>query len=582
MKAKLLTLLVAFWLLPLFASAEQILLFVSLVRVNPEGQLLVTETIQYDFGEGERHGIFRTIPYLYESARGKVKADITDIAVVRADGVAVPWELSRASGYVTIKIGDPNATVTGVQAYRISYQVDDAILFLDDRDELYWNATGNEWAVPIRDARSMVTFGIPGATIEQAACYQGEYGSQRECEASRFTEDMRSFEAGQRGLKANQGLSVAVAVPKGVIPEPTVVSRLLEWLLVNWIVLLPLSVVCGMAYLWHTRGRDPRGRGTIVRQYDPPEDLSPLAVGLLYDERAHKKDVTALIVDLAVKGYLKIHQFERSLLIFSTTDYLLERLQTEDDELDAIERKVLARLFTVGKVTTETIHGKEVKGVVLSSLAHKLTTLYNDVADDINEELTKAGYFVANPMKVRQRYMGAGGAGGFLMIWLVALLGLSYSFIVYAMIGLAALSVVVFGYFMPQRTKKGVALREHILGFKEYLGQAEKERLAFHNDPERTPERFDTLLPFAMVLGVEKAWAKQFEDAYQGGAEMGPRWFDGGGARFQPAVFATNLSAFSGAMSTAATPKSSSGGGGASGGGGFSGGGFGGGGGGSW
>ncbi len=136
-----------------------------------------------------------------------------------------------------------------------------------------------------------------------------------------------------------------------------------------------------------------------------------------------------------------------------------------------------------------------------------------------------------------------------------------------------------FGYFMPQRTQKGAIVREEVLGLKMYMETAEKDRINFHNAPEKNPAQFEKLLPYAMALGVEEQWAKQFEDI----TKSAPDWYDGGGTSFSPVIFAHSMHDFSSANNATmvSTPSSAgSGGSGFSGGG--SGGGFGGGGGGSW
>jgi uncharacterized membrane protein len=145
---------------------------------------------------------------------------------------------------------------------------------------------------------------------------------------------------------------------------------------------------------------------------------------------------------------------------------------------------------------------------------------------------------------------------------------------------ISAIIVFVFGFLMPARTHKGVLAKEYILGLKEYLMVAEKDRIKFHNAPEKNPKQFEKLLPYAMVLGVEKEWAEQFKDIYI----QNPSWYnDPSGANFNSLVLLSSLNSFSSSTNSVLTsvPSSASGGGSGFGGGG-GGGGFGGGGGGSW
>ena len=135
-----------------------------------------------------------------------------------------------------------------------------------------------------------------------------------------------------------------------------------------------------------------------------------------------------------------------------------------------------------------------------------------------------------------------------------------------------------FAVFMPARTKKGVLVQEHILGLKQYLTVAEKDRMAFHNAPEKNPQLFERLLPYAIALGVEKQWAEQFADMHM----SSPSWYRGAGTDITPALLVTNISAFGDTAKSTFTSQPASSSSSGFGGGGFSGGGFGGGGGGSW
>lgn len=136
--------------------------------------------------------------------------------------------------------------------------------------------------------------------------------------------------------------------------------------------------------------------------------------------------------------------------------------------------------------------------------------------------------------------------------------------------------IMLFGLIMPARTKKGAEAREYLAGLKLYLTVAEKDRLEFHNAPEKNPQVFEKLLPYAIVLGVEKQWAKQFEHLMM----PMPRWYsDPSATNFNSIIFISQLNAFSNNVSGVVMPRGNSSG---LGGGGFSGGGGGGGGGGSW
>ncbi|MCB1391396.1 MAG: DUF2207 domain-containing protein, partial [Rhodobacteraceae bacterium] len=150
----------------------------------------------------------------------------------------------------------------------------------------------------------------------------------------------------------------------------------------------------------------------------------------------------------------------------------------------------------------------------------------------------------------------------------------------------AVAMIVLFFWLMPAPTVDGQRLAEEIEGYRLYLSVAEAERMNMEGAPRITPEVYETHLPYAIGLGVEKQWSKAFaaalakagksEASYQPHFYRGGTWESGNIARAVGGM-ATSI----GSSIASATPSSSSSSSGSSGGG-FSGGGGGGGGGGGW
>ncbi len=549
--------------------------FDATIEVRKDGSVLVEELITYDFGEEERHGIFRVIPYSYQATTETYTAPISSVTVSDEKGSPMPFAESRDSGELTVKIGDPDSTVSGVRTYVLTYQVEGPFLFFDDRDELYWNVTG-VWPVPID--RASVRVALPhGASVLDAACYAGTVGARDACAVAEklVGEDRALYRAEASGLNAESGLTVAVAFPPGTIARTAGMRydtpRPAEY---AWPLVLPVLLFVAMALQWYRRGRDPRGAGTIVTEFEPPPSMPPAVAGVLYNERLDMREFTAELVRLAVEGYMRIHRFEEKVLwTFTVTDYLFERLESSR-EPDAIQRVLLEELFAEKYSGTREADGRVVEGALLSRMKQKFVESKKKVAQAVYEDVALRGLFLVRPDRVRAAYGGAGavlaivfGAGAFF-----AQRELLAIFIVIAAV-LSGLTVALWGLLMPVRTRDGVLLLQHLKGFKRYLAVAEKDRLEFHNAPEKTPELFDRLLPYAVAFGVEDAWAKQFADL-----DMPERsWYAGGGAHFSSIALAHELGSFSSEMASAAAPANSG-----SSGGGSVGGGFGGGGGGSW
>ena len=544
------------------------------IVLTERATLEVVETIKYDFGNESHHGIFRDIPTRYTINNATYKLRITDITVTDEGGRPQTFKIERAGANTRIKIGDPNVYVTGLQAYKIYYTVDRAVEYFKDFDQLYWNVIGHNWSVPINNVTSRII--VPGgSTPEQlrAECFMGPLGSTITCPHyswGKVKETVAELDSTQGYMEPGSGITIRIRFPKGILYEPSIAEKIVNFARDNAILLLPVMVLIGMLFLWRRHGKDPAGKGTVISQYEAPDNLTPLEVGTLIDQSAQGRDISADIINLAVKGYLKISEVEGS-NIFGKKDYLLTKLKHVDTALSPAEQKLLNGLFV--RATLDA-NGNSLGSVKLSELKKHFYKTFQEIANDTYTSLTKKGYFTAHPNKVRAGYLIAGcliavaGIWGSKMFPSAVWVG---SFIASGVV------VIVIGLFMPKRTHQGVLAREHILGLKEYLRVAEKDRLKFHNAPEKKPEVFEKLLPYAMVLGVEKEWAGQFRDIYT--AE--PRWYhSGSGSGFNSVVFASSLHNFSAQANRSLAVSPSSGRGGS--GGGFSGGGFGGGGGGSW
>jgi uncharacterized membrane protein len=542
---------------PLLAqAAEAIGSYEVDITINQDSSILVKEKIGYDFGQEQRHGIFREIPYKYEARGGAFKLRVSNITVTGKDGNSIPFEKSTTGGNVVLKIGDPDVYVTGVNEYNIIYTVKRAINFFDDHDELYWNAIGTGWEVPISASQAVVRAPKP---ITKMQCFTGEFGSdQQNCTITGGnTETVTFATTGQLGPA--EGLTIVAGFPKGVVAEPTAYQKFLETARDNGILLLPVLVFAGMFYLWRRFGRDPKSKNTVVAQYDPPDKMSPLYMGTLLHNKTTNKDIAAEVVYLAANGYLTIKQ--------TGADYEFTHIAKQSSGLAPQTKALLDELFPAGKSTAK-----------LSELKKEISfgKALLDIRTKTPQELAKQNYFRRNPAIVKTLWSVAAifGAvvGSILFGNLIGYLGVIAAIV-------SGMIVLIFSFIMPARTEKGVEAVAHIRGLEQYLTVAEKDRLQFHNAPEKNPQIFERLLPFAIALGVEKQWAEQFKDLTQA-----PAWFaDSSGQAATFATFANSFDSFSSSMQSAASrsiSSASSGGSGFSGGG--SGGGGGGGGGGSW
>ncbi len=349
--------------------------------------------------------------------------------------------------------------------------------------------------------------------------WTGVYGAKGK-DFTKRRDDARTlvFETG--ALRSGEGITVEVTMPGDAVSRPGWTSEAAAWLADNFpFAIFPATLgLCMAAWFPATSGRDLPGRGAIVVNYEPPDKLSPAEVGTLIDERVDQRDVSAVIIDLAVRGYLKIEEIASNSWFSSGKDYRFTKIKPPDG-LKTFEKKLHSKLFD-GKVS-----------VLMSDLATKFYPVIGEVKSDLYRSLTQGGYFDGNPKTVRGTFLGLG------LLALAVSLGLSALF-QFWMIGrvfvlpiavagvLSAIVVVVISRIMPRKTQKGRIAWEQITGLEEYIRRAEVD------DIQAQDRRgvFERLLPYAIIFGLSNRWAKAFAGLYT----QPPDWY-------QP-VDATNYS----------------------------------------
>ena len=581
--------MLALWAIPLSpapARADEgwtITSFHSQIVINADSSINVTENIQVDFGAQQHHGIFRNIPVRYRYDQTHDRYYELDVASVTDGRTALPYTTYDQGADTVIKIGDPNRLVTGGNTYVISYTLRGVMNSFADHDELYWNVDGNEWPVPKQAVSATVT--LPAAAFKGAACYEGPTGSREACNYGN-TQQSVTFSS-TRPLQSGEQMTVVTGLNKGAVHvQPPLLEGRQRSFPQDAFDINPLTVglsllvlVAGLALIvrfWWVHGRDreyltqyyltsdPRERATplfehdpVVVEFGPPENLRPAELGLILDESADTKDVTATIVDLAVRGVLTITE------VPGKKDWTLTWKPNQVGQLLPFEKTLLDGLFT-GR---ESVNLSSLKGTFRPTLMSAESQMY---ADAMGRKL-----FTTRPDYLRGGRIALGAvlliAGGLLANWLGTAFG-------WGLIGaaIAIVGVILIATFrmMSVRTAAGRDLMQHTLGFRLYMNTAEKYRQQF----AEKAEIFTELLPYAIVFGCVTRWAKAFEgiDTSQTNG-----WYVGPGP-FQAALLASSLQEMNASISTAVVSTPGGSGSSGFGGGGFSGGGGGGGGGGAW
>jgi hypothetical protein len=561
----------------LFARSWRITDFADTIEVSEDGSVAVSERIAIEF-QGEYHGIERSLPIEYPGPGGSNYTLLLKVTrVTDQAGNNLTYESGRSGGYRNLKIYIPGA-IDQTRTIEIDYLVRNAMRYFDSYDEFYWNVTGNDWPVPIDRASAWVRFPEHAAGSLRAQAFTGIYGSSEREEETEVNGAQVSFRT-THPLPMRGGLTIDIYIPKGILREQGAITRFRWFLTSNPVILLPIWTVAVMFTLWWSKGRDPDPGEAIAPIYQPPPQISPAEAGTLIDDRIHSRDISSTLVDLAVRGFIKIEEVNEPGLLFHHQDYLLKLLipGSKWTGLKAHEQVMLENIF-VG----------DADSIRLSSLKNHFYTALPTIRQDILSSLRRNGMYLVDPES----------ANVYSFLALIVILGPFVAAQFFAIadflnsISLGIVSLLVsslvwwlFARQMTAKTLKGARTRIAVLGFQEFIRRVDEDRLK-----RMPPDTFEKYLPFAMALGIEHVWAQKFA----GLIRNPPSWYVSstpypvGG--FNPVLFSNSMhimsndvhQAFVSAPRASASGSGWSGGSGFGGGGGFSGGGFGGGGGGAF
>jgi len=545
------------------AFAEEVIRSFNVdASLSRDRKLTVTETIQYDFGDAERHGIYRYIPEVADrnGAKYKYRFDFTSVTM---DSKPVTFINTSGNGNVGVKIGDADKTITGPHTYTITYVTDRAVNDFSDHRELYWNVTGNGWTVPIE--RSTFVLHGPG-TPTQTVCFTGYFGSTAADCTIKATGSLVTI-ATKGALNASEGMTFAVAYPLDAMDALSLKQKLIDFVVDNLWAFLPVITFIVMFLIWRKYGREPEGRGTVIPEYEEPDKTQPAYMAALMTQKNESRGISATILDLARRGYLKIKFVgdpNATGWFAKKPEIFFLKLKAPGAEVEDFENNVWQSIFSSGleEVPLNDLKGEAYKEIQKAQAA-------------IGKAMVEKKWMRGNPTTVRGLWIAAAILMGFQSVFLVAFFGGLY---IVASIICAGI-IFAFGWQMPQRTKEGAIMKERCEGFKWFLSVTEKQRLDFTDAPERQPDQFARFLPAAVAFGVEEKWAGQF-------ASMQippPSYMDMPSGAWTALAISNAMGNFnSAATSSMYTAPSSAGSGGSGFGGGGSGGGGGGGGGGSW
>ncbi|MGD9682065.1 MAG: DUF2207 domain-containing protein [Candidatus Obscuribacterales bacterium] len=522
-----LTLVLTAGFLPEAAHCQVIHNFDSVIKINRDRSLDITETIDYDFQGGESHGILRAIPVVYNRNSERYDVAVRVLSVLDESGAHLPWRATFQGNNLILRIGSPKLRLSGKHFYQLRYRVRRAVKFFEGVPEIAWDVTGADWPVTIERARASVV--LPAGVQESSIRRSAELG-RSDTRSSQVSEAVnapglepeedshgRLIRFLAEGIQPGENFTVFIGLPQKTMPAPGPLDDFL-FFFGKWWPSVTFPLVMGLmlaAVYWHF-GRDPVAitgvEDRFSETFSPRFDMAPAQVGTLIDEKCDLEDIIATVVGLAAEGHLKIRRVVGPLTPSGFERSAYELVKTEPGEgarpLTSFEKLFLDGIF---------VDAREVDGayrVLGTDLQYKFFRLIPALRREINESMVQGGYFRDNPDMVRMVYQSL----AFFLLFLGVLTLTVGEPVTYLTTGSSILSPWGIGFClaagvsflfapaMPARTKKGCDALKEILAFLTAAGTADKNH-AVQDALRKDNGLFSRVLPYAMVLGIADTFA---------------------------------------------------------------------------
>ena len=537
-RVKKLTLLVillglVFFVTPVYAQTEdRILEFKSEVVVNKDTTIDVLETITFQPSSySERHGIEWRYPFEY-FAKGFKRPTEFKINEIYYYPLSNPnlkfvnrYSRENENGWANVRIGDPNILINEVNVYVIDYQLKySSISYFDTHEEIYFNVIGPGWSMPIDNAVASIT---APTQISESICYTGLDGvTEKECSID--IKGNKLTVSPDKTLEPYEAYTIAIKQPVGTFDD-TRKEQAISIILANLVALIPIPLSIFLFGFLKKFAKNEKL--TVIPEYTPPDGMDALSSKLLLGTTYKPKDISALLVQLAIKGYYKIREYE---------DGKYEFVKQEKDFSSEPKhiKSLLDSIFAYGEV------------IPLSKLVN-FYTISSRILIEAKSNLKSLGYYSPKRQTFKTVFSIL-GVGMFFLLPVAINLNLQFFLPTLIGFGISGIVFFIFSTTIETRSKEGNKMYHKLLGLKMYINTAEKERIKFHNNPKKYKGIFEKLLPYAMIFNLEKQWSEEFKDIYT----SQPDWYEGDITAFNTVYLSNSLGSFSRNVSTTATPPS--------------------------
>ena len=606
-------------LVAVILHSEKIRNYEVTVQINRNGTLTVNEVIDYQFGEEFKHGIYRDIPLRSKRFGFDVHKSFIKMNWIKRDGEDEEYTKNHFYEGIRYRIGSETELVNLYKTesiYELNYDIYNAVFEKDGIYQVYYNAIGQFWNVPIEQASVIIRFPdgqkIKKNEIEKLEVYTGSYGEKGE--NYDILENDEEIHISTKELEPKNGLTFMLNLKTDKI-SPTLVDKLKIVYLSNpAIIILPFLLLFLTIYsivTWNLFGRDPQGK-SVIPEFNLPKDISPMFAAYINGERDTVEILNAGIFTLLTKGFIVANRvngeikynkeyktvYTQETELAEEERMLLDALSSEKNNIFGGEKRIYNKANSIIEILKDKYHK-----IIYKNNGSFLVPFYCAAPVFMIFIFSQTNFEIFNPFIILYILITLGSF--FHRIWItvskklltgliiIAILGVSFyqGIEIFVFVAYFVILFITYSKLIGKYTNEGLRKKEYLKGMKMYIKTAEENQIRKFDNVKELIEYFNGILPFAVALGVKSEAIKLMKktikiynfDINESYINSRTHMYAYSNHSFTNAFSRSYSSGKSKIMSEKfSSSKSGSGGGGFFSGGGFSGGGSGGGGGGSW
>ena len=597
--------------------AEKITNYDVTVQINKNGTLTVNEVIDYEFDGVVKHGIYRDIPLRSKKNGVDIYKSYIKMNSIKRNGLSEEYSTKNFDEGVRYRVGSADRFVeNGVNRYEFNYVIYNAVFEKDGIYQVYYNAIGQFWNVPVERASVIIRFSdgqeIKKNEIKKLEVYTGSYGEKGE--NYDILENDVEIHIATKELEPKNGLTFMLNLKTDKI-SPTLADKLRIVYLSNpATIILPFLLLFLTIYsivTWNFFGRDPQGK-SVIPEFNLPKDISPMFAAYINGERDTVEILNAGIFTLLTKGFIVANRVNGEIkynkgfkTVYTQKTELAEEERMLLDALSSEKNNIFGgekRIYNKANSIIEILKDKYNK-IIYKNNGSFLVPFYCAAPVFIIFIFSQTNFEIFNPFIILYILITLGSF--FHRIWItvskklltgliiIAILGVSFyqGIEIFVFVTYFVILFITYSKLIGKYTNEGLRKKEYLKGMKMYIKTAEENQIRKFDNVKELIEYFNGILPFAVALGVKSEAIKLMKktikiynfDINESYINSHTHMYAYSNHSFTNAFSRSYSSGRSKIMSEKfSSSKSGSGGGGFFSGGGFSGGGSGGGGGGSW